>query len=607
MDLSIGNELKDSFDETNKWVKGGIEWLSDVEEFYRTRASIEKEYSSKLLALSNDFIKRKLKVSTTLSVGETPTITPGSLEAASMVAWTEVLTRTEEIAKHRKDYSRSLEKKVLLELESIRSKYDSIRHQWKEFNEKIVVDRDHYYSEVDKAKKEYDSSCQIMEQTRQKTERSSSEKAQKKYKEKEIDMNILKNTYLIKINVANRLKDKYFYQDLPEILDGLQDLNESRVSRLNNILLTTTALEKSCNEKVNECLNAMDVVIKHNVPSLDTAMFIKHNLKDWKEPQDFYYIPSSIWHDDESMVTEPAEMNHLRIQLSTANAKYEKFVKTCETEKQILEEVLLKKKGLKEKYITGDELISKEEGYKYDELLMKYLKTLQNFTQDDVIRVVAEVEMETIQSSSDGNDLTAPIHEEKKSKRFGLFGKKTRHYTVPHTSDITSVHSNTNTMLSRSSTTTFSKARLFGSLLKSNTTTDSGSNAKALYDYEANGDDEVSISQGETFNVVNFDTDGSGWTEITKSSGEKGLVPTSYIETLESKASKIPPKVAPRRGAKKVQYLEALFDYEAAGDDELTIHAGDKIELITDDSDGWTEGKLNNVAGLFPSSYVKKL
>ena len=58
----------------------GIGWLEDIQQFYRERSVIEKEYSAKLNALAKKFFERKSKKSSSLSVGDTPAMTPGSLE-----------------------------------------------------------------------------------------------------------------------------------------------------------------------------------------------------------------------------------------------------------------------------------------------------------------------------------------------------------------------------------------------------------------------------------------------------------------------------------------------------------------------------------------------
>jgi hypothetical protein len=61
-------------------VANGIAWLDDIQAFYRERATIEKEYASKLNALSKRFYDKKSKKSASLTVGDTPQLTPGSLE-----------------------------------------------------------------------------------------------------------------------------------------------------------------------------------------------------------------------------------------------------------------------------------------------------------------------------------------------------------------------------------------------------------------------------------------------------------------------------------------------------------------------------------------------
>lgn len=76
----FGAELKDGFKSVNVWVSNGITWLDDIQQFYRDRAAIEKEYSSKLYALAKKNFEKKAKRSSGLSVGDTPTLTPGSLE-----------------------------------------------------------------------------------------------------------------------------------------------------------------------------------------------------------------------------------------------------------------------------------------------------------------------------------------------------------------------------------------------------------------------------------------------------------------------------------------------------------------------------------------------
>ena len=61
-------------------VSNGISWLDDIQQFYRERSAIEKDYSAKLSSLAKKYHEKKARKTGSLSVGDTPTLTPGSLE-----------------------------------------------------------------------------------------------------------------------------------------------------------------------------------------------------------------------------------------------------------------------------------------------------------------------------------------------------------------------------------------------------------------------------------------------------------------------------------------------------------------------------------------------
>ncbi|KAK7074858.1 mitogen-activated protein kinase kinase kinase 9 [Halocaridina rubra] len=56
----------------------------------------------------------------------------------------------------------------------------------------------------------------------------------------------------------------------------------------------------------------------------------------------------------------------------------------------------------------------------------------------------------------------------------------------------------------------------------------------------------------------------------------------------------------------------SLYDYEAQGDDELSLHRGDIIEVLSQDvkisgDEGWWTGKINGKVGIFPSNFVAEV
>lgn len=85
------------------------------------------------------------------------------------------------------------------------------------------------------------------------------------------------------------------------------------------------------------------------------------------------------------------------------------------------------------------------------------------------------------------------------------------------------------------------------------------------------------------------------------------------MEPLKSMFRKVPPwgggvsRGVPTTYANPV--WTALFDYEAASSDELTLRKGDLVEVLSWDAaisgdEGWWAGKVNDQVGIFPSNYV---
>uniref|UniRef100_A0A8C9G7J8 mitogen-activated protein kinase kinase kinase n=1 Tax=Pavo cristatus TaxID=9049 RepID=A0A8C9G7J8_PAVCR len=55
----------------------------------------------------------------------------------------------------------------------------------------------------------------------------------------------------------------------------------------------------------------------------------------------------------------------------------------------------------------------------------------------------------------------------------------------------------------------------------------------------------------------------------------------------------------------------ALYDYEASGEDELSLRRGDVVEVLSQDAavsgdDGWWAGKIRQRLGIFPANYVTR-
>lgn len=179
----------------------------------------------------------------------------------------------------------------------------------------------------------------------------------------------------------------------------------------------------------------------------------------------------------------------------------------------------------------------------------------------------------------------------------------------------------------------------------------SESRGRMLYPYQAQGDDEVTVQEGDTVVIVEPDgkscysihrirtsyrltpIDGSGWMQV-RTGGQTGLVPASYVEAAPAPAQspvpsindrrnsiysnssasapqagkRVGPAVAPRRGAKKLQYVEAMYDYNARSDMEWDMVGGDRFVLVNRDSgDGWADVERGGVTKSVPANYIQEV
>jgi hypothetical protein len=135
--------------------------------------------------------------------------------------------------------------------------------------------------------------------------------------------------------------------------------------------------------------------------------------------------------------------------------------------------------------------------------------------------------------------------------------------------------------------------------------------------------------------VTNIDMVDEDWWMGTNSKGESGLFPSNYVELIEEEEAPAPalaprpiPAPAPTPAAAPAAApagptATALYDYEAAEDNELSFSENDKITSLvsfylslvfsmykTDckqeflDPDWWM-GEFNGKSGLFPANYVQ--
>ncbi|OAL44134.1 hypothetical protein IQ07DRAFT_522764 [Pyrenochaeta sp. DS3sAY3a] len=156
-----------------------------------------------------------------------------------------------------------------------------------------------------------------------------------------------------------------------------------------------------------------------------------------------------------------------------------------------------------------------------------------------------------------------------------------------------------------------------GAAVASRQDEDSGAGQRGLiqYDYEKAEDNEVELREGEY--VEDIDMVDEDWWMGTNSQGERGLFPANYVELVEGGSSAAPPlpshptapepePVAPPQAAGgSGPTATALYDYDAAEDNELSFPENATITGVEFPDEDWWLGSYNGKSGLFPANYVQ--
>lgn len=63
--------------------------------------------------------------------------------------------------------------------------------------------------------------------------------------------------------------------------------------------------------------------------------------------------------------------------------------------------------------------------------------------------------------------------------------------------------------------------------------------------------------------------------------------------------------MAPKRGAKKLKYVEALYEYQAQSEAEFSMREGERFVLVNlEAGDGWADVEREGVVRSVPANYL---
>lgn len=150
--------------------------------------------------------------------------------------------------------------------------------------------------------------------------------------------------------------------------------------------MTAAQIETATLERSAEYLKHLSSEIPRNNPVLDSMMFARHNIGDWREPADFTFEPSPVYYDNDAMVTDEPAKNFLRNYLMKSKGLLGEYRRELDTRRKEVDNAKRVRRAIREGKDKRDEV----------EVVRAIFSLQETAHEAERQKVTAEVEVSTI-------------------------------------------------------------------------------------------------------------------------------------------------------------------------------------------------------------------
>ncbi|CEH15814.1 Cdc42-interacting protein CIP4 [Ceraceosorus bombacis] len=628
--ISFGSSLPDALHPLLSISSSHISLATDLSTFLAERANLEREYAGKLQSITKKSREKVERRAVECFAGPEPNSRVEQSEALRqstlLACVNKYLGASDEHANAAAELAEQLDG-VGQDLGGGAKKRAEIVKKHAAFASRLLAERDRVYKDRLSAKAKYDDSCMELESARAKkvsaeAEGKHADRAQRAFQEAEEAMEARKNAYLLSVSNANRAKAAFYRASLPATTDNLQTLWTLSTSRMVDALASASEHSADFHVRLKDVWGEAEGERRSVDVGADQTLYVQLNkqLNGWQEPPDEQFEESKGFYDTAEFRNTEATKVLLQNRLLKARTRLDELYPLIEAKRKESEGL----ERLRGAYLENSKLGN------VDDVMDQLLETARETCFLEFQASVADSEAEEIVQVIGDDSSDARPHNT--SVSLGL----SRSATTASRASVASASSSTvggptaaadrrsvpPTARAVPAPTTAAPHGSGAAAILAAAAQDSeqsGASGKMLYAYDANGDDEVSVSEDE--GVIILAGDDGGWSRVQTASGSSGLVPTSYVDqsaafTAPTAPAPIPARPPPTSRATKpaqtpqVKRVTALYDYAAQGNDEIDLTEGEQVELTGKGlafGDGWAQGRdANGRVGLFPAGYVRE-
>lgn len=500
--MDWGTDLWDQYDHIDKHTQSGLDLVERYIKFVKERTEIEQSYAKQLRSLSKKYAKRGSK-------------DEQDCKFSNHASFQEILNELNDYAGQRELIAENMMTGICVEL----TKY----------LQDLKQERKTHLSDAKKAQQNLESSFKQLESTKKRfaKEWAEAEKATQQAEKTENDLNATKldvekakhhalsrthtaeecrSDYAAQLQKYNKEQNFFYYTEIPQIFNKMQDMDERRIRRLAEGYCQFSDIEKKVLPIISKCLEGISSAgVKINEKQ-DSILFIEQHKSGFERPTDVEF-------EDYSQGIKPATSDS-SLNPPKVRAKLWPFSKKHKLPPA--EDFSHLPPEQRKKRLQG----------KIDDIT-KELQKAQD--QSEALEKMKGVYEQNPQMG-DPNSLEPQITET--AQNIGrLRGELTKYETwlseaVGGEESSNAINNNTQHGVvaadqSQNIYTEFEDEF-------DDVETPVGQ-CTALYTFEGNSEGTISITEGELLSVMEEDK-GDGWMRVLRASGEEGYIPSSYVK-----------------------------------------------------------------------------
>nr|XP_034353916.1 cdc42-interacting protein 4 isoform X4 [Arvicanthis niloticus] len=319
--MDWGTELWDQFEVLERHTQWGLDLLDKYVKFVKERAEVEQAYAKQLRSLVKKYLPKR------------PTKDDPEVKFSQQQSFVQLLQEVNDFAGQRELVAESLGIRVCLELAKYSQEMKQERKMHFQEGRRAQQQLENGFKQLENSKRKFERDCREAEKAAHTAERldqdinatkADVEKAKQQAHLRNHMAEESKNEYAAQLQRFNRDQAHFYFSQMPQIFDKLQDMDERRTTRLGAGYGLLAEAELQVVPIIGKCLEGMKVAAESVDAKNDSQVLIELHKSGFARPgdlefEDFSQVMNRVPSD--SSLGTPDGRPELRAASSRSRAK----------------------------------------------------------------------------------------------------------------------------------------------------------------------------------------------------------------------------------------------------------------------------------------------